>query len=80
MKPPAAAAGVHYPAFSRVPRYRRIRGRGLAAISPQEETMSIKRMDSGPRMSQAVVHAGVVYLAGQVAQARARRLGRRSDR
>ena len=30
--------------------------------------MSIKRMDSGPRMSQAVVHAGVVYLAGQVAQ------------
>ena len=30
--------------------------------------MSIKRMDSGPRMSQAVVHAGTVYLAGQVAQ------------
>ena len=30
--------------------------------------MGIKRMDSGPRMSQAVVYAGVVYLAGQVAQ------------
>ena len=30
--------------------------------------MSIERMESGPRMSQAVVHAGVVYLAGQVAQ------------
>ena len=30
--------------------------------------MSIVRMDSGPRMSQVVVHAGVVYLAGQVAQ------------
>ena len=30
--------------------------------------MSIERMDSGPRMSQGVVHAGVVYLAGQVAQ------------
>ena len=30
--------------------------------------MSIERMDSGPRMSQAVVHAGAAYLAGQVAQ------------
>ena len=30
--------------------------------------MSIERMDSGPRMSQGVVHAGTVYLAGQVAQ------------
>ena len=30
--------------------------------------MSIERMEVGPRMSQAVVHAGVVYLAGQVAQ------------
>ena len=30
--------------------------------------MSIERMDSGPRMSQAVVHAGTVYLAGQVAR------------
>ncbi|ASP32061.1 RidA family protein [Labrenzia sp. VG12] len=26
----------------------------------------IKRLDSGPRMSQAVIHNGVVYLAGQV--------------
>lgn len=26
----------------------------------------IKRLDSGPRMSQAVIHGGVVYLAGQV--------------
>ena len=29
--------------------------------------MSIKRMHAGPRMSQGVVHGGVVYLAGQVA-------------
>lgn len=26
----------------------------------------IKRLDSGPRMSQAVIHGGLVYLAGQV--------------
>jgi len=30
--------------------------------------MTIKRIDVGPRMSQAVIHNGVVYLAGQVAQ------------
>ncbi len=29
--------------------------------------MTIKRIEAGPRMSQAVVHNGVVYLAGQVA-------------
>lgn len=29
--------------------------------------MTIKRIDAGPRMSQAVVHNGTVYLAGQVA-------------
>lgn len=28
---------------------------------------SIERLESGPRMSQAVIHNGVVYLAGQVA-------------
>ena len=28
--------------------------------------MSITRIDSGDRMSQAVVHNGIVYLAGQV--------------
>jgi len=28
---------------------------------------SIERLEVGPRMSQAVVHNGVVYLAGQVA-------------
>jgi enamine deaminase RidA (YjgF/YER057c/UK114 family) len=27
----------------------------------------IERLESGPRMSQAVIHNGVVYLAGQVA-------------
>ncbi|WP_269583460.1 RidA family protein [Roseibium sp. Sym1] len=26
----------------------------------------IKRLDSGPRMSQAVIHGGLVWLAGQV--------------
>ena len=29
--------------------------------------MSIERYQSGPRMSQAVVHNGTIYLAGQVA-------------
>ena len=29
--------------------------------------MSIERIQSGPRMSQAVIHNNVVYLAGQVA-------------
>lgn len=29
--------------------------------------MTIKRIQNGPRMSQAVVHNGIVYLAGQVA-------------
>jgi enamine deaminase RidA (YjgF/YER057c/UK114 family) len=28
----------------------------------------IKRIEPGPRMSQAVVHGGTVYLAGQVAE------------
>jgi len=28
--------------------------------------MSIERLHSGPRMSQAVIHGGIVYLAGQV--------------
>jgi enamine deaminase RidA (YjgF/YER057c/UK114 family) len=36
--------------------------------SIQGESMtSIERLEIGPRMSQAVVHNGVVYLAGQVA-------------
>ncbi len=30
--------------------------------------MAIKRIETGKRMSQAVVHNGTVYLAGQVAQ------------
>ena len=28
--------------------------------------MSIRRIEAGPRMSQAVIHANTVYLAGQV--------------
>ena len=28
----------------------------------------IKRIETGPRMSQAVIHNGIVYLAGQVGQ------------
>jgi len=31
--------------------------------------MSITRIEEGPRMSEAVVHNGVVYLAGQVGEA-----------
>jgi enamine deaminase RidA (YjgF/YER057c/UK114 family) len=30
--------------------------------------MTIKRFETGPRMSQAVVHNGTVYVAGQVAK------------
>jgi enamine deaminase RidA (YjgF/YER057c/UK114 family) len=30
--------------------------------------MTIERLQCGPRMSQAVIHNGVVYLAGQVAK------------
>ena len=30
--------------------------------------MTIKRFETGPRMSQAVVHNGTVYVAGQVAR------------
>lgn len=30
--------------------------------------MQIERLDSGPRMSQAVVHGNTVYLAGMVAR------------
>lgn len=33
--------------------------------------MSIERIQSGKRMSQAVVHDGTIYVAGQVAQERA---------
>jgi enamine deaminase RidA (YjgF/YER057c/UK114 family) len=29
--------------------------------------MTIERINAGPRMSQAVIHEGLVYLAGQVA-------------
>ncbi|PKP94847.1 MAG: hypothetical protein CVT77_01165 [Alphaproteobacteria bacterium HGW-Alphaproteobacteria-16] len=28
--------------------------------------MTIERLHSGPRMSQAVIHKGIVYLAGQI--------------
>lgn len=28
--------------------------------------MTIERLHSGPRMSQAVIHGGLVYLAGQI--------------
>lgn len=30
--------------------------------------MSIKRLHVGPRMSEAVVHNGTIYLAGQIAE------------
>ena len=38
-------------------------GSGLAYVMP----MTIERYEVGPRMSQAVVHRGVAYLAGIVA-------------
>lgn len=33
--------------------------------------MAIKRLHVGPRLSEVAIHAGVVYLAGQVAEDRA---------
>jgi enamine deaminase RidA (YjgF/YER057c/UK114 family) len=33
----------------------------------KEYFMAIKRLHVGPRMSQAVIHGGIAYLAGQVA-------------
>jgi len=37
--------------------------------------MTIQRIEVGPRMSEAVVHNGVVYLAGQVATGNAMDIG-----
>jgi enamine deaminase RidA (YjgF/YER057c/UK114 family) len=39
----------------------------VSSLKVQEDTMNIKRFEVGPRMSQAVIHNGIVYLAGQVA-------------
>jgi enamine deaminase RidA (YjgF/YER057c/UK114 family) len=39
----------------------------LAAQATLEPLMTIKRIKTGPRMSQAVIHNKTVYLAGQVA-------------
>jgi enamine deaminase RidA (YjgF/YER057c/UK114 family) len=38
-----------------------------AAIPKEKEEMSIQRFETGPRMSQVVVHGNTVYLAGVVA-------------
>jgi enamine deaminase RidA (YjgF/YER057c/UK114 family) len=40
---------------------------GLLQLFQGESMTRIERLESGPRMSQAVIHNGVVYLAGQVA-------------
>jgi ABC-type multidrug transport system fused ATPase/permease subunit len=42
--------------------------------------MSVQRIESGPRMSQAVIHNKTVYLAGQVAENREARASRRRRR
>jgi enamine deaminase RidA (YjgF/YER057c/UK114 family) len=39
----------------------------LAAQAIEGGAMTIKRIQTGPRMSQAVIHNKTVYLAGQVA-------------
>jgi enamine deaminase RidA (YjgF/YER057c/UK114 family) len=42
--------------------------------------MSITRLHAGPRMSQAVIHGGMVYLAGQVAdQAKGKSVGEQTS-
>ena len=40
---------------------------GLQKLFQGESMTRIERLEAGPRMSQAVIHNGVVYLAGQVA-------------
>jgi enamine deaminase RidA (YjgF/YER057c/UK114 family) len=40
---------------------------GLPTLSRKDEPMSVKRLQVGPRLSQAVVHGNTVYLAGIVA-------------
>jgi enamine deaminase RidA (YjgF/YER057c/UK114 family) len=58
------------------PQYGDCRGGSVRAINPKaaakpskgRKSMAIKRLKPGPRMSQAVVHGNVVYLAGQVAE------------
>lgn len=52
------------------PRYRLARAGHppeTLALRKKENTMSIQRIETGPRMSQAVIHNKTVYLAGQVA-------------
>jgi enamine deaminase RidA (YjgF/YER057c/UK114 family) len=44
---------------------------GQISKPPKGLTLSIKRINVGPRMSQAVVHGNTVYLSGQVANATA---------
>jgi enamine deaminase RidA (YjgF/YER057c/UK114 family) len=39
----------------------------ISPVFAENFFMSIKRIQSGARMSQAVVHGGTVYVAGQVA-------------
>jgi enamine deaminase RidA (YjgF/YER057c/UK114 family) len=39
----------------------------VGAVLTEEKTMSVKRINAGPRMSSAVVHGGTVYLAGLTA-------------
>jgi enamine deaminase RidA (YjgF/YER057c/UK114 family) len=39
----------------------------ISPVFVENFLMSIKRIQSGARMSQAVVHGGTVYVAGQVA-------------
>jgi enamine deaminase RidA (YjgF/YER057c/UK114 family) len=43
----------------------------IGATSSTENKMSIQRFETGPRMSQVVVHGDTVYLAGIVANATA---------
>src|SRR5579859_5593736 len=37
---------------------------GLGSTAHEERPMTVKRINSGPRMSSAVVHNGVVYVQG----------------
>jgi len=48
-------------------RLRAGRSGGFIGVSPPQELMMIQRYDTGPRMSEMVVHNGTIYLAGQIA-------------
>jgi len=69
---PAAVAAPPAPSAAALPAAPARGPRGGNAKQPSAGS-PLTRLDCGPRLSEAVIHAGVVYLAGQVAEATAGR-------